>query len=162
MKFFSLPSLFSQSLRFCRWIFLFAGLQIPLAQGAPTDIAALGFIEPEDGILNINGAGSVQGNTVQLLYVDEGDTVKSGEVIAILNSHDRLGAALNRAKAQLNIRKVRLEQLLAGPRPGLVDAQKAKIAQIRAQISIAKKRCERFRTLRANGKIGEVVTVSAL
>ncbi len=141
--------------RCSRWSLILIGFFAPLAIADLSGIASLGFIEPEDGIFNISGAVSPQGNTVQVLYVEEGDVITSGQIIAILNSHDRLQAALNRTQAQLEVRKARLSQLLAGPRAGLLDVQQARIEQIRAQISTAKKRCERFKTLRANGTVSE-------
>ncbi|NKB76660.1 MAG: HlyD family efflux transporter periplasmic adaptor subunit [Gammaproteobacteria bacterium] len=154
MNLFSNPHYRIRSALYCCLIISIAFLTLS-ANAAPPGIAALGYIEPEDGIFNVSGAVSPQGNTVAVLYVSEGDTVESGQIIAILNSHDRLQAALNRAEAQSRVQKARLDQFLAGPREGLIKIQAARISQVRAQISIARKQCERFKTLRTKGTVSE-------
>ena len=126
---------------------------------AATGVSALGFIEPENGIINVSGAVSQDGTVVSQLTVKEGDSVVMGQVIAVLNNHDRLQAALRRAEARLAIAQAKLKQLMAGPRQGLVKAQEQRIARIQIQLGIAQKECQRFKTLRAKGTASEAAVV---
>ena len=126
---------------------------------AAPGVSALGFIEPENGIINVSGAVSQDGTVVSQLTVKEGDSVVVGQVIAVLNNHDRLQAALRRAEARLAIAQAKLKQLMAGPRQGLVKAQEQRIARIQIQLGIAQKECQRFKTLRAKGTASEAAVV---
>lgn len=60
-------------------------------------MTALGRLEPAGEIMEISAALGSDGNRIEELLVKEGEQIKPGEVIAVLDSRDRLAAALNRA-----------------------------------------------------------------
>ena len=63
----------------------------------------------------------------------QGDTIKAGQVIAILDSHDRLQAALVEAQEQVKVAQSNLAVVKAGAKRGEVNAQQAEIARLEAQ-----------------------------
>lgn len=71
---------------------------------------------------------------LQELFVEVGDRVREGQVIAILDSRDRLLQALEVAKQQVKIAQANLDKVKAGTRTGDIDAQQAEIARLKAQI----------------------------
>ncbi|PHJ91828.1 ABC transporter permease, partial [Nostoc linckia z7] len=73
-------------------------------------VTALGRIEPQGEVIKLSAAVSAEASRVEKLLVKEGDSVKAGQVIAILSSYDRLQAALKEAQEQV---KVELERLLS-------------------------------------------------
>ncbi len=61
-------------------------------------ITALGRIEPKGNVIQLSATTSSEGSRVEQLLVKEGDRVKAGQVVAILDSRDKLEAALKAAK----------------------------------------------------------------
>lgn len=70
---------------------------------------------------------------MEKLLVKRGDSVKAGQVIAILDSHDRLQAALAEAEEQVKVARSNLEVVKAGAKLGEINSQQATIARIEAQ-----------------------------
>jgi HlyD family secretion protein len=69
------------------------------------------------------------------LLVKEGDRVKTGQTIAILDSRDRLQDASAYAKEQVNMAQAKLAQIKTGAKTGEIEAQQAAIARIKAEQS---------------------------
>jgi HlyD family secretion protein len=70
---------------------------------------------------------------VAQLLVREGDSVKKGQVIAILDSRERLQAELERAQEQVRLARAKLAQVKAGAKTGEIGAQQATIQRLEAQ-----------------------------
>lgn len=98
-----------------------------------TTVTALGRIEPSGEIVQISAPSSTQGDRVAELLVQEGDTVEAGQTIAILDSRDRLQAALNQAQERVRVAEANLAKVKAGAKSGEIEAQRATIARIRAE-----------------------------
>src|SRR5437763_76130 len=66
----------------------------PPPEFTPSGVSCLGHIEPEDGTVRL-GARSLSGqpSVVAELMVKPGDTVRSGQIVAVLNSKGQLEAA---------------------------------------------------------------------
>ncbi|MEM6612019.1 MAG: ABC exporter membrane fusion protein [Cyanobacteria bacterium P01_C01_bin.72] len=97
-------------------------------------VAALGTIEPEGEVIRVAPPPSFEGSLLKQLLVEVGERVTAGQTIAILDNRDRLQAALDRAKAQVNTAQARLEQVKAGASKGEIAAQKARIGNIAAEL----------------------------
>ena len=72
-----------------------------LAQAEPSAIAALGRLEPKDGIFIVAGP-SRPAVVITKLEVDEGDTVRQGQVLAVLDSLTAQQALVDRLKAEFD------------------------------------------------------------
>ncbi|MEH2137579.1 ABC exporter membrane fusion protein [Nostoc sp.] len=96
-------------------------------------VTALGRIEPQGKVIKLSAAVSAEGSRVEELLVREGDRVKAGQVIAILNSRDRLQAELKEAQEQVKVAQANLNRTQAGAKRGEIAAQKAAIARTEAE-----------------------------
>jgi HlyD family secretion protein len=96
-------------------------------------VTALGRIEPQGKVIKLSAAVSGEGSRVEKLLVQEGDSVKAGQVIAILDNRDRLQAALQEAQEEVKVAKANLSRIQAGAKHGEIDTQKAIIARLVAE-----------------------------
>ena len=79
-----------------------------------TKVTALGRLEPRGEVIQLSAPTSAEGSRVAQLLVKQGDKVNAGQVIAILDSRDRLLASLEQAKEQVSIAQSKLAQVKAG------------------------------------------------
>ncbi|MEH1895597.1 MAG: ABC exporter membrane fusion protein [Nostoc sp.] len=96
-------------------------------------VTALGRIEPQGKVIKLSAAVSAEGSRVEELLVKEGDRVKAGQVIAILNSRDRLQAEFQEAQEQVKVAQANLNRTQAGAKRGEIAAQKAALARTEAE-----------------------------
>lgn len=108
--------------------------ETPVAQG-PRRISALGRLEPETRIRKVSVPTSLSGDRVQELLVDEGDQVKKGQPLAVLNSKASLEAALAEAEENVTLSRRKLEQVQAGAKQGEIQAQVYKIESLQRQLA---------------------------
>ena len=97
-------------------------------------VTALGRLEPDGEVIQLKASTSTQESRIAELRVQEGDEVKAGEIVAILDSRDRLQAQLEQAQGEVEVAKARLEQVKAGAKSGDLAAQKAQISRLQAQL----------------------------
>lgn len=96
-------------------------------------VTALGRLEPKGEIIQLSAPASAEGSRVEKLLVREGSKINEGQIIAILDSRDRLAAALAEAQEQVRVAQANLAQVKAGAKQGEIEAQKAAIARIQAE-----------------------------
>lgn len=108
----------------------------PAAKTAPTvkKVTALGRLEPEAQLIRLSTPLALNNDRVAQLKVEEGDQVKAGQIVAILDSQDRLQAALSEAQKQVRVAQSRLAQVKAGSKVGEIQAQRATIARLQAEL----------------------------
>lgn len=115
----------------------------PSSQAQPTEnaapkaktVKALGYLEPQGKVIKLAAPSSSSGGNsrVEKLLVKQGDTVKAGQVVAILDSRDRLEASLAEAEEQVKVALSNLEVVKSGAKRGEINSQQAAIARIAAQ-----------------------------
>jgi HlyD family secretion protein len=93
-------------------------------------VTALGRIEPEGEVIKLSAPVSGEGSRVEKILIREGDMVKVGQAIAILDNSDRLQAELTEAKAEVRIIQSKIAQIQAGVKQGEITAQKAIIDRL--------------------------------
>lgn len=96
-------------------------------------VTALGRLEPKGEVIQLSAPATNQTSRIEQLLVKEGDTVKSGQAIAILDNRDKLQAALEEAQEQVSVAQAKLAQIQAGAKQGEIAAQQATIARLDAQ-----------------------------
>lgn len=96
-------------------------------------VTALGRLEPQGEIVQLSAPSSTEGNRIAQLLVKEGETIAAGQVIAILDSRDRLQADLLTAQEQVRVAEAELARVKAGAKQGEIAAQRAEIARLEAQ-----------------------------
>jgi HlyD family secretion protein len=115
----------------------------PSTQAQPTEnaapkaktVTALGYLEPQGKVIKLAAPSSSSGGNsrIEKLLVKQGDTVKAGQVVAILDSRDRLEASLAEAEEQVKVALSNLEVVKSGAKRGEINSQQAAIARIAAQ-----------------------------
>jgi len=119
------------------WQSLFTTTQPqPTENVAPTvrTVTALGYLEPQGKVIKLSAPSSTGGSSrVEKLLVKQGDSIKAGQIVAILDSRDRLEAALLEAEEQVKVAQSNLEVVKSGAKDGEISSQKAAIARIEAQ-----------------------------
>jgi len=136
-----------------------------------TTVTALGRLEPEGEVIQLFAPATIEKIRIDQLLVKEGDRVRAGQVIAILESQERLQIALKQAEQQVEVAKFNLEIVRSGAKKGEIEAQKAiisrleadlvgqpavekaKIARLKAELHNARTERERYRTLYQQGAI---------
>jgi HlyD family secretion protein len=96
-------------------------------------VTALGRLEPKGEVIKLSAPTSSNGNRVDRLLVKEGTPVKAGQVVAMLDSHDRLQAAFQQAKENVRGAQAKLAITQAGAKRGELAAQGAEIERLAAQ-----------------------------
>ncbi|WP_445634414.1 ABC exporter membrane fusion protein [Nostoc sp. DSM 114161] len=96
-------------------------------------VTALGRLEPQGEAIKLSAPTANNGNRVEKLLVKEGDRIKSGQVIAILDNRDRLLAAYQQAQEDVKVAQAKLAITKAGAKTGEINAQRAEIDRLEAQ-----------------------------
>ena len=97
-------------------------------------VTALGRLEPNGEVIKLSAPTANEGNRVEELLVKEGDRVKAGQVIAIMDSRDRLQASLDEAQRQVQVAKSRLAQVKAGAKQGEIAARQATVNRLSVEL----------------------------
>lgn len=98
-------------------------------------IAALGRLEPESEVLKLAAPLALDGDRIAQVLVQEGDTVRVGQVIAVLDAKDRLEDEVLQAQEQVKTAQARLAQVMAGAKTGEIQAQASRIDRLEAEIA---------------------------
>lgn len=106
---------------------------VPVSDSVVRTVTALGRLEPKGEVIQLSAPASSQASRVEQLLVKEGDRVKAGETVAILDSRARASAAVDEAEAQVRVAQAKLAQIQAGAKRGEIAAQQALIARLDAQ-----------------------------
>jgi HlyD family secretion protein len=106
------------------------------AQSTPAfqQVVALGQLEPQIEVIKVSVPATLSNDRVAQLLVKRGDRVTAGQVIAILDSRDRLQGLLAEAKEQVSFAQAELAQVKAGAKSGEIGAQQAEIVRLQAEL----------------------------
>lgn len=97
-------------------------------------IGALGRLEPEGEVFRVAPPAVGFSSRVSKILVREGDPVKAGQPIAVMDSFEALRAAGIQSEAQVREAEARLAQVKVGAKVGDVNAQRAAVLQARANL----------------------------
>lgn len=109
-----------------------AASQTVIAPVKSNTVTALGRLEPQGEVIKLS-ANSTNSNRLEKLLVQEGDLVQVGQVIAILDSRDRLQAAYEQAQEDVRVAQSKMAITQAGAKQGEINAQRAEIVRLQAQ-----------------------------
>ena len=123
------------------------------AEPTTVTVTALGRLEPEGEVIFLSPSPTLEGARLAELLVQEGDQVKLGQLVAVLDRRERLQATLEEAREQLKVARSRLDQVKAGAKVGEIEAQKATIARLKAELGNAEAEYERHQSLYQEGAI---------
>lgn len=100
-----------------------------------TAVNALGRIEPQGEVVKIAAAPNMGGAKVIQLLVEEGNLVKKGQIIAILDTLVQEQAAVALSEEELKVAQANLEIVKAGAKQGEIEAQVATIQRLQAELA---------------------------
>jgi HlyD family secretion protein len=109
--------------------------QVPVSRPQIRTVTALGRIAPKGEIIKLSAptASTAGSNRVEQLLVKEGDRVKKGQTIAILDNRDRLQASVEEAEKSVDVAIAKLLKIKAGAKQGEIESQRAKIDRLEAE-----------------------------
>ncbi|MFN7900292.1 MAG: efflux RND transporter periplasmic adaptor subunit [Synechococcaceae cyanobacterium] len=107
----------------------------PPAASVPRRVSALGRLEPETRIRKVSVPSSLNGDRVQDILVEEGEQVKKGQPLAVLNSKDSLQASLTEAEENVTLARRKLDQVKAGAKQGEIQAQVFKVQSLERKLA---------------------------
>ncbi|MEM7633163.1 MAG: HlyD family efflux transporter periplasmic adaptor subunit [Pseudomonadota bacterium] len=111
-----------------------------------SSVIALGKLVPSGKVITVappSGAGDAR---LQALKIVEGDVVKAGQVLAVLDNEDKLQATINSAQATISVREADLAKTRSQTRASLAEAQ-ASLANAEAAALSSRLDFERTSTL---------------
>ena len=134
-------------------------------------ISALGRLEPQGEVVKVASPSTLGSSRIIKLMVKEGDLVKQGQVIAILDSYDRSVATLRQVQGQAQESDRNLAKVRAGAKNGEIVAQQGNVlaaasniksteantARIQAELEIAIRDYDRFMQVYKEGAISQTV-----
>ncbi|MEG4347719.1 HlyD family efflux transporter periplasmic adaptor subunit [Microcoleus sp. A003_D6] len=97
-------------------------------------VTALGRLTPQGEVINLSAPSASEGARIELLQVEEGDRVSQGQIIAVLDTRDRLQAILEQADKEVKVKQAELAKVQAGAKTGQIGAGKAEVAKFEAQL----------------------------
>ncbi|MCX5981554.1 MAG: ABC exporter membrane fusion protein [Nostocales cyanobacterium LacPavin_0920_SED1_MAG_38_18] len=97
-------------------------------------VSTLGRIEPKKRIIRLFAPTANQFPRVEKLIIKEGDIVKVGQVVAVLDNYKVRQAELNQAENQVKVTTARLAQIKAGAKTGEIQSRQADIERVQAQL----------------------------
>ena len=117
----------------------------------PSRVHSLARLEPKSRVIRLSSPTAAEGSRIERLNVSEGDSLQVGQVLAVLDTHDRRQSALREAEARVRVSRAKLAQIRAGAKPGDIAAQQSAVNRCRFILNNAEVELERFRKL-ANSK----------
>lgn len=106
---------------------------IAISKSVPKTLTALGKLEPQGEIIKLSAPTSTEGTKIERLLVAEGQAIKAGQLVAILDSQGRLQASVSEAKEKVRVAQANLARVKAGAKQGEIEAQKAAIVRLQAE-----------------------------
>ncbi|MDY6900515.1 MAG: biotin/lipoyl-binding protein [Cyanobacteriota bacterium] len=102
---------------------------------AISSVNAAGRLQPKGEVIKLSAPTGIQGTSrVEEMLVKEGQKVKKGQVIAVLDSFKSSQATVEQAKARIQESRANLAGIRVGS-PREIQAQKAVIARLEAQLN---------------------------
>ncbi|MFE4106637.1 ABC exporter membrane fusion protein [Almyronema epifaneia] len=98
-------------------------------------VTALGRLEPATEVIQVSVPATLGNDRVAELQVEQGDRVEVGQVIAVLESRDRLQNAVLEAEAQVGVAQAELARVQAGAKVGEIAAQEAEIMRLQRELT---------------------------
>jgi HlyD family secretion protein len=117
------------------------GNRPPAPVGGKGDIVARGRIEPQGRVQAISGPAGT--GLIEKLQVDEGDTVRAGQVLAVLDGYESRKADYEMAEATLQLAELQRAQVNAGAKQAEIAAQRDVVEAKRAQLELTQKQWDR-------------------
>jgi HlyD family secretion protein len=112
----------------------------------PPAVVGLGYIEPSSTIIKIGAPGSPDALRIGALHVVEGEEVEAGQVLAMLDTANKLAAQVRQSEAQAQLKRLILDRQRREV-AYTIASRRAAIERARAGLDSAKAEYERQQAL---------------
>jgi HlyD family secretion protein len=123
---------------------------VVIASAQPPAVVGLGYLEPTSSVIKVGAPGSPDALRVGALSVREGQEVAAGEVLAVLDTFDKLAAQLNASEAVLRLKRLTLERQRVEIAASITSRRSA-LERARAELEMVKADFDRQKTLFERG-----------
>ncbi|WP_165943260.1 efflux RND transporter periplasmic adaptor subunit [Roseicella aquatilis] len=130
---------------------------IPALQAEPVGVGALGRVEPASRIRKLNQPGGFNVARLDRLFVQEGERVEAGQILAVFADAAQKDAAVAQAEASARQARASLARIRAAGRPEEIEAQRARITALRNAEASATREAQRAEALLPSGA-GNIAT----
>ncbi|HEY9647271.1 MAG TPA: efflux RND transporter periplasmic adaptor subunit [Chroococcidiopsis sp.] len=135
-----------------------------LPSQSPTATSTV-LVETKDLTIRVDASGSIvsissvnisptSSGRLVALYVDQGDRVKAGQIVARMDTGD-LTARLAKAQAQLAQAQAEYAEVRNGSRREEISRTRAQVDSAQAQVDLAAVQVERYRQLASQGAVAQ-------
>lgn len=124
---------------------------LPQTEPTPAGVGALGRVVPATRIRRLASLSFVSVTRVDKLFVQQGEPVKAGQLLAEFADADLKDAAVAEAAARVAEAQAELALVKSAGRPSQIAAQEAHIASLMAQQDIARRDAARSASLVPSG-----------
>lgn len=121
----------------------------------PIRVHSLARLEPKSRVIRLSSPTAADGSRIETLNVTEGDLLQVGQLLAVLDTHDRRQSALREAEARVRVSRAKLAQIRAGAKSGDLAAQQSAVNRCRFILTNAEVELERFRKLASSKTVSE-------
>lgn len=115
-----------------------------LAMPRVQDVGTVGWLEPNGRVIRLAAPSHVAGGRIERILVNEGDRVQANQIVAVLDRRERLQAGLEEAETRVRVARAYLAQVQAGSKLGDIDAQRARISRLEAELAGATSEYNRY------------------
>ncbi len=98
-------------------------------------VTALGRIEPQGKMIKLSPSPDLGGAKIAKLLVEEGDRIREGQTVALLDNYKRANAALELARQEVKVAEADLAIVKAGAKLGDINAQTANLQRVKAELT---------------------------
>lgn len=121
----------------------------------PIPVVALGSIVPGDAIIHLTAPTATAESRISELLVQENEVVYTGQIVAILDSRDRLQSSLREAEDQIIYRRADLARVVAGSSQHEIASQRFAVQKLEADLKEKRRDYVRFKSLHDDGIISD-------
>lgn len=122
----------------------------PANSTRPPAVVGLGYLEPSSSVVHIGAPGSADALRIGALNVAEGDQVEQGQVLAVLDTADRLAAEVAASEQQVKLKRLILQRQQHDI-ASAITAKRSALDRARAEHAATKAEYDRQRTLLDRG-----------
>lgn len=116
-------------------------------------VGAIGRLEPGWKVYQVSPSTSAERSRVETLCVEEGDQLKAGALIAVLDTNKIRQAGLKEAQAQVSVSRAKLAQVKSGAKSEEIAAQAATVEQLKASLRRTEADFKRAELMSRNGAL---------
>lgn len=104
-------------------------------------VTCLGRLEPQGEIIEVAVPAAAANERIGELFIKDGDSVKNGQVVALMESSKQIKAEYKEALERISIAIAQLKRVKAGAKTGELLAQKSQIERLKLELEGKDREC---------------------